>query len=53
MSLNDAQRKRQKKVWFIAKNSAKNNFFASMFQGSHAGLKVLKGREFSKAFSRP
>ena len=26
MSLNDAQRKLQKKVWFRAKNSAKNNF---------------------------
>ena len=26
MSLNDGQRKLQKKVWFRAKNSAKNNF---------------------------
>ena len=36
MSLNDAQRKLQKKVWFRAKNSAKNNFLPLCLETSFA-----------------
>ena len=36
MCLNDAQRKLQKKVWFRAKNSAKNNFLPLCLETSLA-----------------
>ena len=39
MSLNDAQRKLQKKVWFRANNSAEKILFASMF-GNLFSLKI-------------